>query len=166
MDPILKVNLLQQVLDTGIRGSHCLEKAFGRHLEWIKEAKINAFANWLDPADSGVANERKEGRKEARELSGRRCADQGGGARHEDQAPTRRVPLGWMAASEQRRTLGVCDEFRAARSRFAVCGLPAINGRKTRAQRDWPIRSQGGCRLTRQQAPSLVEGRPVYLKVP
>ena len=63
MDPILKMNLLQQIIQTGIRGSYCLENAFGRHLEWFKEAKINSFANWLDPTNADGANARKEAKR-------------------------------------------------------------------------------------------------------
>jgi hypothetical protein len=49
IDPFLKFNLLQQVLETGAKGSYCFATAFARQLDWIKEARINADANWLDP---------------------------------------------------------------------------------------------------------------------
>ena len=143
MDPILKVNLLQQVLDTGIRGSHCLEKAFGRHLEWIKEARINAFANWLDPADSTVANERKEA---ARKLESFPDLDSPSKAVEQDMKTNRPLPefrwVGWLNRSRDGRWQCLMN-FRTERSRFAVCGLPTINGRKARAQPNWPIQSQG-----------------------
>jgi hypothetical protein len=63
LDPILKTNLLKKVLEAGVGGSYCLEKAFGRHLEWFKAAKIDASANWLDPKDAGAAEARAEAAK-------------------------------------------------------------------------------------------------------
>ena len=50
IDPILKVNLLQQVLEIGIQGSYCLEKAFGQPGMGQADKKIDAFTNWLNPA--------------------------------------------------------------------------------------------------------------------
>ena len=82
MEPILKANLLQQVLEAGVRGSHCLKTAFQRHLEWFNQQRINSFANWLDPADVTVGIARSEAARKLRDfpdivLPGRAAADQG-----------------------------------------------------------------------------------------
>jgi hypothetical protein len=63
MDSVLKANLLQQTLEIGVRGSYCLDRAFHKHLEWFSENKINAFANWLDPADAAAVKERENAAK-------------------------------------------------------------------------------------------------------
>jgi hypothetical protein len=80
IDPILKFNLLQQVLDIGIQGSYCLEKAFGEHQKWIKQTRIAPITNWLNPgiaSDSSDGEERKEAEKVAseRDAAARKLGD-------------------------------------------------------------------------------------------
>ena len=48
-DPFLKFLLLQQVLETGAKGSSCFAEAYSRQLSWVKEARIGTTVNWLDP---------------------------------------------------------------------------------------------------------------------
>ncbi len=163
MDPILKANLLQQVLDAGARGSHCFEAAFGRHHEWIKEARINAFANWLDPLDLTVANERKEA---AKKLEGFPDVDSPIKVVEEDVRTKRELPLfrwvGWLHRSRDGRWECLMNsEPDGAGPLFVVCRQP-MGGK--------PVLNTVG-RYNRKVAvidgtagPSLVEGRPVFLK--
>ncbi|MEN6449925.1 MAG: hypothetical protein ABFC96_05475, partial [Thermoguttaceae bacterium] len=64
----LKAHLLQRLFEAGLRGSHCLEKAFGRHLEWLNKQAIDVYANWLDPGDATAADARREAARKLREL--------------------------------------------------------------------------------------------------
>ncbi len=50
-DALLRVILLQQVIEIGRQGSSCLEVAFEPHRKYLNNAKLNMFANWLDPTD-------------------------------------------------------------------------------------------------------------------
>jgi len=165
MDPILKVNLLQQVLDIGVRGSHCLEKAFGRHLEWIKEAKINAFANWLDPVDSTVANDRKEA---ARKLESLPDVDAPIKAVEQELTTKLQLPefrwVGWLHRSREGQWECLMNsEPNGAGRLFVVCrqstgGKPVLNAIGQLNRKVSVISATAGS--------LLVEGRPVYLKVP
>ncbi|MDZ4820484.1 MAG: hypothetical protein SGJ20_16075, partial [Planctomycetota bacterium] len=50
-DAILRMQLLQRVLDTGCQGSDALKQGFAGSRIQLEDAKVNLFANWLDPAD-------------------------------------------------------------------------------------------------------------------
>ncbi len=60
MDPILKVQLLQQLLTVARQGSLVLEHAFARHAELIDGANLDGTVNWLDPADPEAARTRRQ----------------------------------------------------------------------------------------------------------
>jgi len=53
IEPVLRVQLMQVVLDTGCQGSHCMKQAFATHLSKLEGARIDPNANWLEPEDSG-----------------------------------------------------------------------------------------------------------------
>ena len=166
-DPILKVNLLQQVLETGVHGSHCLEKAFGPHLEWIREAKINPFANWLDPADSTVASERK---KAAEKLESFPAIDASITAVEQDidMKTDRQLPefrwVGWLRRSRDGRWECLMKSPPdGAGSLFVVCRESM--GRKLMLNAIGRV-NRGAAVIDATGGPSLVEGRPIYLKIP
>jgi hypothetical protein len=167
LDPILKVNLLQKVSDTGIRGSYCLEKVLARQSKWFKEANIDAFANWLDPTDPAGANVRGEA---TRKLKSFPDADGSLRAVEQDRATLKQHRMteyswvGWLykTRDEHWKCLmnRVPDE---SGSLFVLC-------RQTAKQK--PTLSKVG-RFDRQAAiidttmkSMLVEGRPVYLAIP
>src|SRR5262249_27277187 len=59
IDPILRHNLLRQTLEVANRGSSVFDRAFGKHLDTLKEQNVNAFANWLDPKDEAAVADRR-----------------------------------------------------------------------------------------------------------
>ena len=165
MDPILKVNLLQQVLDSGARGSHCLGTAFGRHLEWIKEARINAFANWLDPSDSTVANERKDA---AKKLESFPDVDSPIKAVEQDMKTKRQLTefrwVGWLHRSRDGRWECLMNSAPDGTGPlFVVCrqptgGKPVLNAVGRYNRKTAVVDGMAGS--------LLAEGRPVFLKMP
>jgi hypothetical protein len=165
IDPVLKANLLQQVLDSGVRGSHCLEKTLGRHLEWLRNAGINFSANWLDPTDPTVADDRE---KAERKLQGFPEVDSPTQAAAQDMK--RRHPIaefrwiGWL--HRNRNGSWEClmrTSPDGAGPLLVVYRQPA--GEKLtlsvigRLERNAAI-------VTATGRPSLLEGRPVFLKLP
>jgi hypothetical protein len=155
------------VLETGVHGSHCLEKAFGPHLEWIREAKINPFANWLDPADSTVASERK---KAAEKLESFPAIDASITAVEQDidMKTDRQLPefrwVGWLRRSRDGRWECLMKSPPdGAGSLFVVCRESM--GRKLMLNAIGRV-NRGAAVIDATGGPSLVEGRPIYLKIP
>jgi hypothetical protein len=168
MDPILRANLLQQVLEAGVRGSYCLEKAFGRHVAWFNsEARINAFANWLDPADKAAAEARAKAEKALEsfpEIEGPRKTAAKDFATLRRSRVTEYRWVGWL--HQTRDGHWECLMNRAP----DVAGPLLVVYRRSASER-LALAAVG--RLDRQEAtidmasPSLlVAGRPVYLAVP
>lgn len=165
IDPVLKVNLLQQALDTGTRGSHGLATAFGRHLEWIKAARINAFSNWLDPEDAEVANERKSA---ATKLQGFPGVDPAIQAVKQAGKTKYHLPefrwVGWLRRDREGRW-GCLTNAAPGESGTLYVVARQPSGEK-------PVLKAVG-RYDRRAAivdasagSSLVEGRPVFLELP
>jgi hypothetical protein len=59
IDPILRLNLLQQTHEIGRQGSLVFEKTFDDYAAILKRAEVNPFANWLDPSDEDAKQQRK-----------------------------------------------------------------------------------------------------------
>jgi hypothetical protein len=165
IDPILKITLLERVLSTGIGGSHYLEKAFARHLEWIKSANIDTFANWLDPTNSDVARVRNEA-----EIKLRDFPDVVGpsNAVEEDMKTLHRPSdfrwIGWLHRSRDGQYECLSrPELDGDGPLFVACGETAGGKSVLNA-----IGRRDGKKVTIEPAlrSSLAEGRPVYLKVP
>ena len=167
MDPILKINLLQQVLETGTRGSYCLEKAFAGHLAWIKEAGVNPFANWVDPTDLPGERNRKAAAEKLDsfpEVEGpcKAAAEELAAFRRQRLAEFRWV--GWLFRTREGPWDCAMVNTADATGPLLVAYRPSTGGK--------PLLATVG-RLDRKKAiidagvgPLLVEGRPVYLKVP
>ncbi|NLF06476.1 MAG: hypothetical protein GX594_00635, partial [Pirellulaceae bacterium] len=162
MDPILKANLLQQVLEVGVRGSYCLEKTFQGHCQWFNKERLNAFANWLDPNDA-VANQART--TTAKALEDFPDIAQSGAMAAEDLKALRqrRVPeyrwVGWLHKTRDGRCECLMRQspnqegtlvtvFRSENPRFVTIG-----------------RYRGKAATIDTKAP-LVMGRPVFLQIP
>ena len=167
VDPILKLNLLQQVLEVGTRGSYCLEKAFGEHIKGIKQARVNAFANWLDPTDPTIDDARKQA---AKQLDGFPNVEEA----------TKKAGQDWRDLKQRRiteyRWVGWLHSTRDGRWECVMNQLPEEAGRLFVVYRQSPdtklLLSAVG-RFDRKTptidttVPSLrAQGRPVYLEVP
>ena len=169
MDPILKANLLQQVLEAGARGSRCLQQAFQAHLDWFNQAKIDAFANWVDPADAAAAQARIEA---ARKLDSFPDVAEPGRAAAEDlkRSAIAALPstVGWVG----------CHETRDGRWECLMRQTPERSGPLLVVYRDSSGekprfgtvgRFQRGTAATIDTTAALaplVAGRPVYLQLP
>jgi hypothetical protein len=167
VDPILKLNLLQQVLEIGTRGSYCLEKAFGKDLNGVKDAKVNTFANWLDSTDPAAADARGEAAKQLGRF--------GNGTKQTKDAKQdledlrrRRIPeyrwVGWLHLTRDGRWECMLNQTRGETGRLLVVYRQSLDAKLL-------LRPVG--RLDHKM-PSvdptvrsvLVQGRPVYLEVP
>lgn len=60
MDPVLKVQLLQQVLKVARQGSLVLEHGFAKTAELLDGAKLDGTINWLDPTDANAEKARRQ----------------------------------------------------------------------------------------------------------
>jgi len=167
MDPILKINLLRQVLEVGSRGSYCLEKAFGRHLAWVKDAGINPFANWLDPTDAAAARSRKLA---AEKWDSFPEVEESRKAAEKDLALLRRLRLaefrwvGWLRRTKDGRWECAMNRAPDGGGPLLVVHRPSSGGKPVLARAG---RFDGKTASVDAAVPSvLVEGRPVYLAVP
>ncbi len=57
-DPLLKHFLLRKIVAVGCQGSLCLQKGFGGYVELLKNSKVPATVNWVDPNNSEAAEQR------------------------------------------------------------------------------------------------------------
>ena len=64
MEPLLKIALLRQTLDTAAAGSVSVRKGFEKHLALLRESKANLFANWLDPKNTQAEASRQQAAEE------------------------------------------------------------------------------------------------------
>ena len=167
MDPILRMNLLQRVLTVGGRGSYCLEKAFGRHLEWFKEAKINVLAKWLDPDDKEAAEARSAA---AARLQSLPEISEPSKAAMRDLAALRRCTLttyrwiGWLHRTRDNRWQCLTRTTPDGDGRLLVVRRPSPEGKLVLADVGRLDRSTPT--IDAPAGDVLVEGRPVYLVVP
>ncbi len=167
MDPILKINLLQQVLQTGVRGSYCLENAFDRHLEWFKETRINAFANWLDPTQSEINNTRNEAK---RKLETFPDVDGPGKAVEKDLAAIKRNRIseydwiGWLHRARDGRWECLTKQTPLGTGKLFMVCLQQSGGKSLIA----PVGKvdRNAITIDTKSTSMLVEGRPLYLAVP
>ena len=60
LDPILKVQLLTQILGVARAGSLVLEQAYAKHAELLDDSGIDGTVNWLDPDDKKAMAARKQ----------------------------------------------------------------------------------------------------------
>jgi hypothetical protein len=167
MDPILKVNLLQQTLAVAARGSHCLENAFAPHLQWSKETKIDPFVNWLDPTNPAAAQNRIEAKKA---LAG--LPDLAGSVRSlkSEMESIRKVGIvqfpwvGWLCRrGDGTWRCAMKEPPSQAGDLCVVCRQTA--GGKPLVKRIGRL-DGGTANITATQDGLLLEGRPVYLAMP
>ena len=59
IDPILKLRLLQEVVEVGCKGSYYLARGLAPLRLQLSQSKVNPFANWLDPKDADSGRERE-----------------------------------------------------------------------------------------------------------
>lgn len=165
MDPILKANLLQQVLEAGVRGSHCLKTAFQRHLKWFNQQRINSFANWLDPADVTVGIARSEAARKLSDfpdivLPGRAAAEELKTLRQ------RRLPeyrwVGWLHRARDGRWECLMQQAPGRAGQLLTVYRNAF-GEKPRFG---VVGRFSGTIATVDTTAPLVAGRPVFLHVP
>jgi hypothetical protein len=166
MDAILKMNLLQQVLQTGANASYCLENAFARHLEWFKQSKINAFANWLEPTQSEI-NIRNEAR---RKLENFPDIDGPCKAVEKDLATIKRNRInqydwiGWLHRTRDGRWECLMKQAPAGTGKLFIVCLQTSGGKSILA----PVGQldRNTTTIDTKSTSALVEGRPIYLAVP
>ena len=58
MDPIIKVILMQRVLDSACKGSVTLQQAFGEDMAILARFTLDPTTNWFDPDDARAKNAR------------------------------------------------------------------------------------------------------------
>lgn len=167
VDPILKLNLLQQLLQAGARGSHCLEKAFGRHLQYIKGARVNAFANWLDPTDAAASTARKDADKVLRQFPD--IADATKAAAQDFLTLRRQSPMeyrwvGWLHATKSGQWECLMKEMPKETGKLFIVYRPTTDSKPAMATVG--RLDQGTSTIDATTPTLLVAGRPIYLEVP
>jgi hypothetical protein len=168
MDPILKADLLHEVLAVGRRGSHVLEKAWGDHQRWFTEQKIDFQANWFDPFDRAADSARSEARGK---LSGFPSLDAVAGKVKRDleflqhyRLPSYRW-VGWLCRTPNRCwQCAAPEEAVKGTGPLFVVRRPEPTG-KPRFDKLGLL--DGGVVTIDAAASALcLEGRPIYLKTP
>ncbi len=164
MDPILKADILHELLTVGARGSHALEKAFGGHLEWFKKEGIRVQINWLDPDDREIADTRAETGDKLHDFPD---IDKPVTAVRQDLASLRkcRFPLyrwiGWLHRATTDRWECLMGQTPDGSGRLLVASRPSPTGKPQLVEvghfdhRAATIEAKAGS--------PLLEGRPIYL---
>ncbi len=167
IDPLLKLMLLQQTLDIATKGSYCLECAYRQQLKMLKDSKVSAVANWLDPENAEANVSRPQA---VRELEALRSVDGVRKVIAERQAVLQ-SPLG-----KRVQWIGLLKHAAGGDWQCATPTPPPIAGRLAviLANGD-KMKLQDIGRATAQRLEvntlgaakaALLEGRPVYLDAP
>jgi hypothetical protein len=168
MDPILKTNLLEQVLETGTRGSHCMEKAYAAHLKWLKAAKIKPFTNWVDPEHPVGIQTRVDAKRRLEDFPDVSSATQAAikeWSAVAQQKITNYSWIGWLQRARDGRWVCLTARTPGAAGTLLVAYQNTAGGK--------PVLAPIG-RLDSGKAPAidlaagslLLGGRPIYLAVP
>jgi hypothetical protein len=166
MDPILKLQLLEQVLRVGSQGSLCLAKAFESHMEQIETVQLGAI-NWIDPADVSALSARIRADGLLRRMKPLAQANEVVKAQLErlktPAVEARYNWIGWLHRDRNREwtcTARVRPTEKEAGALFVLAAPP--DGGAAKFEK---IGESAGGRLTLTIAPGTphIEGRPVYV---
>ncbi|HVX64363.1 MAG TPA: hypothetical protein VHC19_27315, partial [Pirellulales bacterium] len=168
MDPVLKVQLLQQVLKVARQGSLVLEHGFAKTAELLDGAKLDGTINWLDPIDANARKARRQAEELLKRLPDLRVA--------RDAAAQEFVRLRQSWPTEPRRWIGWLSQAEDGRWQISTEPLPdditgellfvqpAEEGVAVKFERIGNIEAGQPKLVAADDA--FVEGRPVYVVAP
>jgi hypothetical protein len=170
-DPLLKHFLLRKVVAVGCQGSLCLQKGFGRFAETLKDSKVPATVNWVDPDNSEATEQRPLAEAELGRLPS--FADAQAATAKEWRSlsaaiGTELTCVGWlrknMAGNWQCLTKVGCPES----GRLLIVRIAEANGQKQKAAVFEAIGrlEHGKAAVEAASGTALAEGRPVYVVGP
>jgi hypothetical protein len=164
-EPLLRLILLQQVLETGGQGSQCFATAFEPHRAHLDGAMVNIFANWLDPNDpDALAAHRQAERvlkstpdvKAAREQTNELWA-----SLSQPVGATYRW-IGWLARDEQGRWQCRTND-KPRQQGDIVIACRSGGGNQVVVERVGKIRGETITIEPSSSPQALVEGRPLFV---
>ena len=162
MDPILRLNLLQQTHEIGRQGSLVFEKTFDDYAAVLKGSRVDAFANWLDPANEEAKDQRRRAEEVIEKLPDfkkavARAQTEGGkvrrpvGRSYRWVGWLRRTPPNVWSCEAETRPAGTGDLFVVSAAAGGTVAIDAV-GQVT----------EGNVQIKPFNNNVLVEGRPLY----
>jgi hypothetical protein len=166
-DPLLRVILLQRVLETGQQGSRSLKVAFSSTAERLKSADVDVTANWLLPNDAAAQAARAKSKalleaigdiseqaKAAAELLRNDTAD----------LPPRPKWIGWLRPAEANSWTCECPRPPGEGNLYAIHWQTRAPGSEVQWDRigTW---SSVGVEWDLTKSNAFAAGRPVYLVI-
>lgn len=169
LDPLLKLQLLQRVLEIGGEGSTAFRHAFARHQEILEASPVDPTVNWIDPDDADGQTARALAERIVRRLPDPQAA----AAALQDRLAELKQPdlggtfrwIGWLRRDRNGNWMGAAPvrPVESLSAELFVLSVPAADAPGQLV----PIgRLAGGAfQLAAGDAALLVEGRPVYAAI-
>ncbi len=179
MEPILKLQLMTEILDVACRGSLCLAKAYGKDTSQLERAMVDISANWITPDDPAgrkarEAAQRLLARLEDPKAAGKRAKDHLDSLKH-PWVGTHYVWVGWLCRDDGGQWMVSCPtgmEF-VQEKVLVEEGIPKSGMMNSLfvlipPSGDDPLKMEvigkfgGKPVVSSESAAALVEGRPVF----
>lgn len=167
IEPILKAQLMQMVLDTACKGSHCFQQAFRKHLDALEGARLDPNANWLVPRDDAAEKARRAAREALQRLPDLATAGAEAASLYKQLAKGVAGPryawVGWLCDEGGGNWTCVTnpDGLPKLSGKLVVIFRPSESGPTSQAEVGTFDRQEA--RLAPGAKDGLKEGRPVFL---
>lgn len=164
LDPILKAQLLLQVLSVARTGSLVLEHAFAKQFELLSDSAPDGTVNWLDPDDKRAAKARKAAADLLRGLpdlhAAREAAAKEYAALRKPWSPAHYRWIGWLVEREdgkwQCASQPLAEDWSADLVTLSQSAEPPVTEILSIG------RLEKGHAIVNCEPSALMEGRPVY----
>jgi hypothetical protein len=167
LDPILKVQLLLQVLSVAKTGSLVLDHAFAKYFDRLNDSGLDGTVNWLDPYDKGAAKARETAAELLRRLPSIHSARDAAAKEYAHLRKPWPAPhyrwVGWLWLAED--GIWKCASQPLPEPWSADLVLLSQSGQPPTVDLTNVGRLANGHAVIGGDSPMLLEGRPVYAAV-
>ncbi|HUY34072.1 MAG TPA: hypothetical protein VMV69_15090 [Pirellulales bacterium] len=167
MDPVLKAQLLGQILAVARQGSLTLEHVFSPHEMLITGANLDGTVNWLDPDDADARRARVQAQELLKRLPDLRAAREAAAKEfnqaHRPENVERFRWIGWLSQSDDGHWRCSTGPLAGDVTGDLYVAHPNANGMTVEFSKLG--RLAAGHAALDEASPALLEGRPVYASV-
>ena len=165
LDPILKLILLQKLVESGVSGSAVLGEGFREYQQALSEGNVDLSVPWMSPKDEGAVKERNRAETLLTTLPSMDDAF----AKAASQLQTLKGPsegsyswIGWLAHAEDGNWRVETSTGQVSDGKLVVIAKPP--GGKTAVIEVIGEAKAGEAKVASGTSSALVEGRPVFLR--
>jgi hypothetical protein len=165
LDPVLKLILLQKIVESGVSGSSVLGGGFQEYQQALSEANVDLSVSWMSPKDEGAIKERNRAEALLTTLPSMEDAFAKAASQLQTLKGTSEGSyswIGWLAHAEDGNWRVETSTGQVSDGKLVVIAKPP--GSKTAVIEEIGEAKAGEAKVAGGTSTALVEGRPVFLR--